>query len=219
MELPKIWILYGLLNWIIPLYAVVLFSYSIIVQLSGLTLVLVLPILILSSLIIFISIRIIIAGLIARAYGLPKEGRYSSSLSNLKFLTASMNFQNTVQHGLKMLCIPETAELLLYKIFLKAKIGDVICTGRVLEPTLVEIGDGTVIGEGAIVSAHVNEGKYATLKKVKIGKNCVIGARSIIAPGVTIGDNTLVGAQSLVPKGMKLDSNSIYAGMPVKKIK
>lgn len=48
----------------------------------------------------------------------------------------------------------------------------------------------------------------------RIGKNCFIGGRSIILPGVTIGDSCLVGAGSVVTKSVP--SNCIVAGNPAK---
>lgn len=55
------------------------------------------------------------------------------------------------------------------------------------------------------------------LLKTKIGKDCWIGARSIIMVGVTIGDGTIVAAGSVVTKDC--EPFSIYAGVPAKKIK
>jgi acetyltransferase-like isoleucine patch superfamily enzyme len=47
---------------------------------------------------------------------------------------------------------------------------------------------------------------------VRIGKNCLIGARSIIYPGVTIGDHCIVSAAAVVMKDVP--SNCIVSGNP-----
>jgi len=52
---------------------------------------------------------------------------------------------------------------------------------------------------------------------VKIEKHSIIGASSVIMPGVIIKEGTSVGANSLILKST--DSWSIYAGSPAKKIK
>ncbi|MDG6100072.1 acyltransferase [Alteromonas sp. ZYF713] len=52
---------------------------------------------------------------------------------------------------------------------------------------------------------------------VQIGKNCFIGARSIILPGVTIGDEVVVAAGSVVTKSF--GSNVVIGGNPAKVIK
>lgn len=82
-----------------------------------------------------------------------------------------------------------------------------------LDPDIIEIGDYTMFGPGV----HVYTANHPTLiedrivqkengdytftnftRPVKIGKNCWIGARSTILPGVTIGDNVVIGAGSIV---------------------
>lgn len=50
-----------------------------------------------------------------------------------------------------------------------------------------------------------------------IGKNCFIGARSLIMPGVEIGDNCVIGAGSVVTKSVP--PNCIVAGNPARILK
>lgn len=52
---------------------------------------------------------------------------------------------------------------------------------------------------------------------VHLGKHSIIGANSVILPGVKVGVGCSVGAMSLVNKN--LDSWNVYAGCPAKKIK
>ena len=47
---------------------------------------------------------------------------------------------------------------------------------------------------------------------IHIGKNCWIGAGSLILPGVTIGDNTVIGAGSVVTKD--IPSSVVAVGNP-----
>src|SRR5579871_3041917 len=63
-------------------------------------------------------------------------------------------------------------------------------------PEGIFIGDYTAVAFGATVLSH----DVATLKTVetRIGSYCLIGARSIILPGVTIGDHCIIGAGSVV---------------------
>jgi galactoside O-acetyltransferase len=52
--------------------------------------------------------------------------------------------------------------------------------------------------------------------KIILERHVVIGAHSVILPGVTIGEGAAVGAMSFVTKS--LDPWGIYAGIPVKRI-
>lgn len=57
----------------------------------------------------------------------------------------------------------------------------------------------------------------AELKATTIGKDCWIGAYSIIMCGVNIGDGSIIAAGSVVTKDV--EPYSIYGGIPAKKIK
>lgn len=79
--------------------------------------------------------------------------------------------------------------------------------------TDISIGEGTEFGPSVYVYDHdhdfrvgLKEEQYRT-GSVKIGKNCWIGANTIILRGSTIGDNVVVGAGSIV-KG-NIPANSI----------
>ncbi len=79
----------------------------------------------------------------------------------------------------------------------------------------VEIGDGVEIGGGChIYSVSTRDGKRG---KVVLEECCMIGAHSVVLPGVRVGRNTIVGACSLVNKD--LPPNVIAFGCPAKIIK
>lgn len=54
-------------------------------------------------------------------------------------------------------------------------------------------------------------------KPIKIGKNCWLGANSVILPGVELGDNVIVAAGSVVTKSF--GANLILGGVPAKILK
>jgi len=85
-----------------------------------------------------------------------------------------------------------------------------------INPRGIHIGDGTDVVNGAMILSH-DACRRLFRANTYIGKNCIIGARSIILPGVRIGDSTIVAAGSVVTKDTP--PNTILAGNPAKIIK
>ena len=79
-------------------------------------------------------------------------------------------------------------------------------------PSGVHIDDGTYVAFGAVVLAHDMSRVLTT--DTYIGKNCFIGAHSIILPGVRIGDQCIVAAGTVVTQDVP--PNSIVGGNPGK---
>ncbi len=89
----------------------------------------------------------------------------------------------------------------------------------------ISIGDGTIFGPNVMVYDHnhlysfetgVDRRKYR-VSEVNIGRNCWIGAGSIILKGVHIGDNCIIGAGSVVTRD--IPERCVAAGSPAKIIK
>lgn len=89
----------------------------------------------------------------------------------------------------------------------------------IFDATLVEIGDNTVIGGGAIIIGHIVERGILKLKKVKIGSNVTIGSHSTVMPGCEIADNAIIGAGAVLLKNTKVEPKSIYFGVPAENIR
>lgn len=92
----------------------------------------------------------------------------------------------------------------------------------------ITIGDNTLIGGNVKIldnDFHPIEIKARNLdikekiatREIKIGRDCFIGANSLILKGVEIGDGTVVGAGSVVTG--KFPDNVVIAGNPARVIK
>ena len=100
-----------------------------------------------------------------------------------------------------------------------------ICTNiKTSEPFLISIDDNTTVSFDAKIITHdaamtkVSKGEFTDIfGAVRIGKNCFIGAGSIILCGVEICDNVVVAAGSIVTHSIQEES-IIVAGNPAKKI-
>lgn len=79
-------------------------------------------------------------------------------------------------------------------------------------PKGVHIGEHTYLAfESRILCHDRTRGLYL---HTRVGKNCFIGGRSLIMPGVEVGDGCVVGAGSIVTRSVP--SGSVVAGNPAK---
>jgi acetyltransferase-like isoleucine patch superfamily enzyme len=98
----------------------------------------------------------------------------------------------------------------------------------------ISIGHGTAVGPRVqfLTAGHPVEatermmfesetgmpcGAYTINKPITVGRNCWIGAGSIILGGVTIGDNSTIGAGSIVTRDVP--ANVVAAGNPCRVIR
>lgn len=82
-------------------------------------------------------------------------------------------------------------------------------------PRGVHVGRDTYLAfESCILTHDRTRGLYV---HTRIGKNCFVGSRSIILPGVTVSDNCVIGAGSVVTRDVP--PRSIVAGNPAKVIR
>ncbi len=84
----------------------------------------------------------------------------------------------------------------------------------------IYVGDYTMFAPNVILASAGHpilpslRGEYGLQYNlpIHIGKNCWLGAGTIVLPGVTIGDNTVIGAGSIVTKD--IPSNVVAVGNP-----
>jgi lipopolysaccharide O-acetyltransferase len=111
----------------------------------------------------------------------------------------------------------------------KIVIGDNVRIGPSVMITAVRqvsIGSGCLFSRDVFISDHVHGTQAGSLPPhrqnlvfkgaVEIGRNCFIGIRVAIMPGVTLGDNCVVGANAVVTRSFP--ANTILAGVPARAI-
>lgn len=88
-----------------------------------------------------------------------------------------------------------------------------------VDDTHIYVGDNTMFGPnvtlataGHPVLPELREKGYQFNIPIHIGKNCWIGAVSVILPGVTVGDGSVIGAGSVVTKD--IPSGVVAVGNP-----
>lgn len=79
---------------------------------------------------------------------------------------------------------------------------------------LLSIGDGSTIGRDSSVNGSWVDGGMLHLAPIKIGENCTIGNRSILAGNNIMEDGAALGDVSLLPEGMNIPQNELWSGSP-----
>lgn len=89
-------------------------------------------------------------------------------------------------------------------------------TTDITEHDMVTIGDDTAMNEDCGPQTHLFEDRVMKVGKIKIGKRCSIGARSIILYDSETGDDVNIDALSLVMKGESLQPDTQWIGSPIR---
>jgi len=87
------------------------------------------------------------------------------------------------------------------------------------DPGMVRIDDNVVIGGGAIINGHLVEKGQLILSPIHFKKDCLVGARSTIQPGVVIGEGSVIATNALVGKWKNIPDGEVWGGLPAKCIK
>ncbi|MHA1726148.1 MAG: hypothetical protein ACTSXH_15150 [Promethearchaeota archaeon] len=109
------------------------------------------------------------------------------------------------------------ADIVCYNL-LGSRIGKkVVAYEGYIDPLFVEIGDFTMTSLNTFIFSHLIYHDKVLIRKVKIGKYCIVGPQSIISPGTIMDDEAILGANSYTWIGQRLRGNLIHVGTPVKK--
>jgi acetyltransferase-like isoleucine patch superfamily enzyme len=157
---------------------------------------------------------ILLVGVFRSILGLRlQEGTYPlSSIQAMKWAFMSSLFLMVHYTFIDFILLTPFANILFR--LLGAKLGRNVHFNSkfVFDATLLEIGDNTVVGGGAIINGHIVERGSLKLRKVKIGSNVLLGSHCTIMPGCQIGDRAIIAAGAIVPKGTIVPPRTVYAG-------
>ena len=182
-----------------------------------------LPFLIYIGIIITVYYQLIISGLVIYLFNIKYEpGIYE------------YNFKDKNSRKWIIICLLYTPMRKILEIFpigemknryyrlLGMKTGEnTLVGGTIMDPCLTEIGDNCTMGLYSVIYCHIHDYEKGTISidPVKIGNNCVIGAGSIIMPGVVVEDDVKIAAGAVVPSGQVLKKGKTYGGVPAREIK
>ena len=107
-------------------------------------------------------------------------------------------------------------DIIAYRFF-GTRVGrSVVLYEGYIDPEFVEIGDFTMTSLNICIFSHLIYHNKVIIKKVKIGKACVVGPHTIVSPGTVMEDFAVLGVNSYTKINQKLEGNLIHVGTPVK---
>jgi len=93
----------------------------------------------------------------------------------------------------------------VYSLWLRlwgSRIGSLVYWGpgvSIVDRGLIDVGDSVVFGAGVRIGAHLFANDELLIARVKVESRAVVGAYSILAPGVVIGEGESTPAALLLP--------------------
>ncbi|MHA1718013.1 MAG: hypothetical protein ACTSWX_09685 [Promethearchaeota archaeon] len=213
--------IYVLLIWLslIPDFFLFLYLYSII-EFSWIFLIF-LPIILFIFYFIFMLSALFFSWIILQLvnlYHFPREGVFPKSNKNKDYQSwikraVIKKFPIWICHNFPF----PWADILAFKVFGNHIPWDTPVFDAWVDSEFLEIGKGSTIGQGAVIMTSLITTEFLIIKRVKIGKSCIVGAHSVISPGTIIHDNVILGAFSSTTISQELESGWLYMGSPAQK--
>jgi hypothetical protein len=159
-----------------------------------------------ASVFVFFIFGLLLMGCVIRLFSLGiKPGRHEAA-SPTVLLWIVLNGIWTLALRLILPMVPMTPISMMFHRLSGCRIGRNVWINTVslVDCYMISIGDNTVIGGEAVLSPHVYEDGKLTIRRISIGRDCLIGAYAYISPGVTVGDGSIIGMKAYVRKGVQI---------------
>jgi non-ribosomal peptide synthetase-like protein len=83
---------------------------------------------------------------------------------------------------------------------------------------LISIGSGASVDEGASLLGYAVEGGELVIGPVSVGRECVVGTRSVLCPHTVMDDGARLEDLSLLPSGARIPAAETWAGSPSRRV-
>ncbi len=145
-------------------------------------------------------------------YYIGSLGAFRWMFINGLYMIVSLTFMDFIQL---------TPFAVLFFRLMGAKVGKnvQINSKQCFDLSLVEIGDNAVIGGYATIMCHSFERGRLILRRVKIGKNVVLGINSVVMAGCQIGEGAFITAGAILGRNKQVAPHSVYAGVPAEPVR
>ena len=90
---------------------------------------------------------------------------------------------------------------------------------RIVEKTLVTIGDDATLGAGSVLQSHSQEEGAFKSDHITLGARCTVGTFAVVHYGVRMGDDTELAPDSFLMKGEEVPAGARWAGNPARDVR
>ncbi len=163
-----------------------------------------------AALFVFIFCALVLIALVVRLFALPvKPGRHPLA-SPVTLCWMVGNGIHTIAFRLLLPLVPATFFTTLYFRLAGCRIGRNVwlTTVQLLDPHMITIGDGTMVGGDAVITSHLFAHDTLFIAPIRIGAGCTIGAHALVCPGAVIGDGATVGIRAVVRIGRRVPAGA-----------
>lgn len=176
---------------------------------------LLLPLNVYGNIMLFAFSIILFSALINKVFlGAPKEGAFERGSKEWKNMHRRFWLAYFPIWLARALPLP-WADIVCYRFF-GVKIGkNVVAYEGYIDPCLVDIGDFTMTSLHICIFSHNIYHDKVVIRKVSVGKNCIVGPQTIISPGTTMEEGAILGANSYTWFNQTLKEYLIHVGTPV----
>jgi hypothetical protein len=85
------------------------------------------------------------------------------------------------------------------------------CAGIICDPPFTRIGTGSLIGLNAVLTAHAIGPGHDRIQRIDIGDGCLVGGGAIILAGGQLGPGAVVAAGTVLPAGRQVPAGATWA--------
>lgn len=164
----------------------------------------------------FLLVKIAISRLERRSP--PREGWFQKDSQDMKDYMARHFFKYYALWLARNATFP-WIDKIAYTMF-GVKVGKTVVLHEAwVDTELVDIDDYAMVGMGSSVMSHCLYKDHVLVKKVMIDAQTVVGAFTILAPGVHVGYGSVLGANSGTLLDQHIEPRFLYAGNPARKLK
>lgn len=144
----------------------------------------------------------------------PREGRFPKGSKDWKYFHRRFWLAYFPIWLARALPLP-WIDVFVYKLF-GTRVGkSVVIYDGYVDPLFIEIGDNSMTSLNTCIFSHLIYHDHVIIKKINIGRACIVGPQTVVSPGTIMKDGAILGANSYTSIGQTLEGNLIHVGLPV----